>query len=203
MCSAYIASVIRLALCSPIDLPATLVIVLLECASSVQIRFVQLSVRFYENPVPSQLVTEKWSFRLPPEFLELLLRGVELHVRNLVADDDEHDSLVECRLFYCGSLYLLRVGEHAACRKSCCGGACQKRFPRELALTKRCSDIARSQHTTGACASLPSSICIAERAAGCSVRRGAMGAVECSITGRVAKWRISSDSADRCWARKL
>ena len=106
------------ALCSPIDLSATLVIVLLECASSVQIRFVQLSVRFYENPVPSQLVTEKWSFRLPPEFLELLLRGVELHVRNLVADDDEHDSLVECRLFYCGSLYLLRVGEHAACRKS-------------------------------------------------------------------------------------
>ena len=55
-------------------------------------RFVQQSVRLFATPVPSQLASKKWPFRFLPEF------DLELRVRNLLAADEEHDSLVVSRM---------------------------------------------------------------------------------------------------------
>ena len=65
--------------------------------------------------------------------------------------------------------------------------------PQEIALAKCCSKVGRSQHVTGAFASRPSSICIAEFPANFSVRHGATGTVGCSITV----------AGELCWAHSL
>ena len=85
-------------LCSLIALSATLCSFARECVSDVLTRFVQRPVRFCTTDAPTQIDSERWPFRLLPEIaLELLVRIVGLRVRNLLVDDEEHETLIVSR----------------------------------------------------------------------------------------------------------
>ena len=118
------------------------------------------------NSCTSQLVAERWPFRLLPEF------DLELLVRNLVAGAGEHDSPLPSRMpsvvrpffvFQCCCC----DWTHVSMKKVSLRSPRPKPFPREHTRSSCCSMVGRCQHVTGAVASSASLICPAELAASC------------------------------------